>query len=123
MSDNVYDKGSSAGGAPERKRPRIVRSSVPVTPMKNESAASPSGVFDSDDMFNIKLLDKILTLHADDTNSFEVCGILIKKNREYSPFLRRKLGMDTRAFDNRRDPDALKRACAKMKRRIVDVIL
>lgn len=132
MSDNVYDKGNSGDGAPKRKRQRIVRNAVPVTPMRNavpvtpvrnEPSASHSGVFDSDDVFNIKVLDKILTLHADDTNSFEVCGILIKKNREYGPFLKRKLGMDTRAFDNRRDPDALKRACAKMKRRIVDVIL
>lgn len=123
MADNVYDKSNSGDGAPKRKRQRIVRNAVPVTPMRNEPAASPSGVFDSDDIFNVKMLDKILTLHADDANSFEVCGILIKKNREYSPFLRRKLGMDTRAFDSRRDPGALKRACAKMKRRIVDVIL
>lgn len=122
-SDNVYKNSNSGDEAPKRKRQRIVRNAVPVTPMRNEPAASPSGVFDSDDIFNVKMLDKILTLHADDANSFEVCGILIKKNREYSPFLRRKLGMDTRAFDSRKDPGALKRACAKMKRRIADVIL
>lgn len=123
MSDNVYDKGNSGDGSPKRKRQRIVRNAVPVTPGRNEPVTPPSGVLSSDDILDIKLLDKILILHADDENSYKVCGELLNRNKEYSPFLRRKLGMDIRAFDNRRDPGALKRACAKMKRRIVDVIL
>lgn len=122
MADNVYDKDKSGEGAPKRRRQRIIRSGG------GEARPSSLGVLSRDDLMDIRVLDSFLSVHADDKNSFEMCKELIEKNKGYSSFLKKKLGserfgIDTREFDSRKGPGALKQACDRMKRRIVDVIL
>ena len=140
MVDNIYKKDDGNENPPERKlRPRRARigenRAIPVDVAHRAMGGSggsipPSGGsgggtggFSETDVIDIKLLDSFLRVHAYDDNSFKMCGELINKNRDYSPYLRHKLKMDTRNFDSRKGPNALREACEAMRQKIVRVIL
>lgn len=139
MVDNIYkkdDNDNNGGEAPKRKRQRIrvsVNNTSPVDRAHRVMAGAGGSVppggdgnnngFSETDVIDIKLLDSFLRVHAYDDNSFKMCGELINKNRDYSPYLRHKLKMDTRNFDSRKGPNALREACEAMRQKIVRVIL
>lgn len=141
MTGNVYNNEKSAEEAPKRKRQRIrisatavraggseIRSMEPVRSNEGERQSSRSDVFSAADVLNIRMLDKLLSYHEDDQSSYELCQKLIKENRGYSRELKKKLGnerfgVNIKEFDSRNGPDTLKKACQKMKRRILNVVL
>lgn len=136
MTGNVYNNEKSDGEAPKRKRQRIrisatavraggseTRGMEPVRSNEGENQSSRSDVFSAADILNIKILDKLLSYHEDDQSSYELCQKLFKETRGYSYLLNKKLGMNIKEFDSRNGSGALKKACQKMKRRVLDVIL